>query len=285
MLRCDRALKDTALHKAYPSGNLTFQTVCQHQYTSFPLRLSTPFRLEAKNSNRIYHYLINTSPGLLAGDKLNLSLQLAENTSLYLTDQAATKVHPMPNGDRAIVNYQITVDRNADLELVPEPVILYKNSILEQNTTVKLHPTAKLFISEIILPGRIAKQEYYDFNYYSNRLQVSDLTGKLLFIDAMRSIGKQNQFKNNRLLVSMPIIGNAIAIIPGTDLKLLTTQLELESAKCQNIEVATSILPSNNGLVIRASSSKTIDLKKYFTYAIDCIRTITNRSPLPYIAK
>ena len=267
MLRCDRD-----------------RTVCQHQYTSFPLRLSTPFRLEV--GKRIYHYLINTSPGLLAGDELSLSLQLAANTSLYLTDQAATKVHPMPNDDSATVNYQIIVDENADLELVPEPVILYKDSILEQNTIIKLHPTAKLFISEIILPGRIAKQEYYDFNYYSNRLQVSDLTGKLLFIDAMRLVGKQNPFKNNRLLASLPILGNAIAILPNVDLKLLSTRLEsLELVNCKNIEVATSVLPSENGLVIRALSSKTLELKKYFSYALDCIRTITNRPPLPYIAK
>lgn len=270
MLRCDRSSK----------------TVCQHQYTSFPFRLSTPFHLEGAGSNRIYHYLINTSPGLLAGDELNLSLQLSANTSLYLTDQAATKVHPMPNGDFARVNYQIIVDRNADLELVPEPVILYEDSILEQNTTIKLHPTAKLFISEIILPGRIAKQEYYDFNYYSNRLQISDLTGKLLSTEATRLVGKQNQFKNNRLLIYLPIIGNAIAILPGIDLKLLITRLEnLESLKYKNIEVATSVLPSENGLIIRAFGSKTIELKKYFTYAIDCIRTITERPSLPYIAK
>ena len=276
MLRCARG--------AYPENNRD-KTVCQHQYTSFPLRLSTPFRLEGKNSNRIYHYLINTSPGLLAGDKLSLSLQLAANTSLYLTDQAATKVHPMPKGNRATVNYQIILGRNADLELVPEPIILYKDSILEQNTRVKLHPTAKLFISEIILPGRIAKQEYYDFNYYLNRLQVSDLTDKLLFVDAMRLTGK-NQFKNNPLFVSFPIIGNAIAMIPDADLELLSRRLEnVELAKCKNIEVATSVLPSDNGLVIRALGSKTIELKKYFTYAIDCIRAITKRPSLPYIAK
>ena len=270
MLRCDRASR----------------TVCQHQYTSFPLRLSTPFRLEGVDSNRIYHYLINTSPGLLAGDKLNISLHLAENTSLYLTDQAATKVHPMPNGDRAAINYQITVDADADLELVPEPVILYKDSILEQHTTIKLHPTAKLFVSEIILPGRIAKQEYYDFNYYSNRIQVSDLADKLLFVDAIRLVGKQNQFKNNRLLVSFPILSNAIAVVPNMDLKLLTTQLEsLELANCKNIEIATSILPSNNGLVIRAFASKTIEVKKYLSYAINCIRTLSSRPPLPYIPK
>ena len=269
-LQCDRANK----------------TVFQHQYTTYPLRLSPIFRLEGASPNRAYCYLINTSPGLLAGDELNMSLRLTANTSLYLTDQAATKVHPMTAHAKATVNYQIVVDADASLELVPEPVILYANSVLEQNTLIKLHPTAKLFLSEIVLPGRLARQEYYNFNYYFNRLQVTDLAGKLLFIDATRLIGTQNPFKNNRLFTSKPIIGNAIAILPNTNLNLLTSQLEdIKSTICKNIEVATTILPSNNGIQIRTLAQKTIEIKKYFTYALNCIRAITDQLSLPYIAK
>lgn len=263
------------------------QTICQHQYTTFPLRLSSLFRLEGADSNRAYVYLINTSPGLLAGDELNLSLQLAPQTNLYLTDQAATKVHPMPEeGTKATINYQILVDHDASLELVPEPIILYRDSVLEQKTVIRLHATAKLFLSEIILPGRLAKKEYYDFNYYFNRLEVTDLNTKILFTDAMRLAGQQNKFKNNKLFTSLPIMGNAIAVLPNTDLQLLTRQLEnVESAGCKNIEIATTILPSNNGILIRALSQKTSELKKYFTYALNCIRAISNQSSLPYIAK
>lgn len=263
------------------------QTICQHQYTTFPLRLSSLFRLEGADSNRGYVYLINTSPGLLAGDELNLSLKLAPNTSLYLTDQSATKVHPMPEiGKIAKVNYQILLDANASLELFPEPIILYTDSVLEQKTIIKLHPTAKLFLSEIILPGRLAKNEYYDFNYYFNRLQVTDLEAQILFTDAIKLLGKQNQFKHNKLFTSLPIIGNAIAILPDTDLTLLIPKLEgIKSVDGKNIEVAVTILPSNNGILIRALSQKTIELKKYFTSALNCIRAITNQSSVPYIAK
>ena len=263
------------------------QTICSHLYTTYPLRLSPVFRLEGANSNRAYLYLINTSPGLLAGDELNLSLQLAANTNLYLTDQAATKVHPMPTiNTKAIVNYQIIVNDNASLELVPEPVILYQDSVLEQNTVIELHPTARLFLSEIILPGRLAKQEYYAFRYYFNRLQVRDKEGKLLFTDAMRLIGQENPFKDNQLFASLPIMGNAIAVLPDTELDLLISQLEnIELANCQDIEIATTVLPNNNGILVRALAKKTLELKKYFQYALNCIRTITNQSPLPHIPK
>lgn len=263
------------------------QTVCQHQYTTYPLRLSPTFRLEGANSYQAYHYSINTSPGLLAGDELKLSLQLTPNTSLYLTDQAATKIHPMPKqGSKATVKYQIVVDAEASLELVPEPIILYADSVLEQEIVVNLHSTARLFLSEIILPGRLAKQEYYDFNCYFNRLQVSDLAGKLLFVDAVRLLGKNNQFKNNRMFSSSPIMGNAIAVLPDIDLELLSARLEnLKLSDRNQIEVATTILPSNNGILIRATSHKTIVLKNYFAHTLNCIRAMTARSPLPYIAK
>lgn len=268
-------------------SNQACQMVCEHQYTSYPLHLSPIFRLEGENSNRAYLYIINTSPGLLSGDELNLSLQLLANTHLYLTDQAATKVHPMPEiNSKASVNSQIIVNANASLELVPEPIILYSESALEQNTTIKLDSTARLFLSEIILPGRLAKQEYYDFDYYFNRLQVTDLTGKLLFTDAMRLMGKENPFKNNKLFALLPIMGSAIAVLPDIDLNLLTTQIEnIELANCSQIEVATSILPNGNGILIRALAQKTLELKKYFKYALNCIRSITNQSPLPHIPK
>lgn len=291
--------------------NRDSQTVCEHQYTTYPLRLSPIFRLEDGNENvncdrqawakpnRAYLYMINTSPGLLAGDELNLSLALAAHTSLYLTDQAATKVHPVAESKtwskpgtamKATVNYQIVVHANASLELVPEPIILYRDSVLEQNIQIELHSTAKLFLSEIILPGRLARAEYYEFNYYFNRLQIKDLTGKLLFMDAMRLVGKNNPFtnnkQNNKMFASLPIMGNAIAILPGVDLELLTPFLEnVKLANCKNIEVATTILPNTNGILIRALASKTEELKKYFTYALNCIRKITNQSILPYIPK
>lgn len=263
------------------------QTICDHQYTSYPLRLSPIFRLEGAYSERAYLYLINTSPGLLSGDELNISLQLVANSHLYLTDQAATKVHPMPEiKSKASVNSQIIVDANASLELVPEPIILYTDSALEQNTIIKLDSTARLFLSEIVLPGRLAKQEYYDFDYYLNRLQVMDLTDKLLFADAMRLIGKENPFKNNQLFASLPIMGSAIAVLPNIDLNLLTTHIEnIELANCPNIEVATTILPSGNGILIRALANKTTELKKYFRYALNCIRATTNQASLPHIPK
>ncbi len=265
----------------------TNKTICAHQYTTYPLRLSTVFRLDGANTNRAYFYTMNTSPGLLAKDELKMSLQLEDNTNLYLTDQAATKVHPMPfEHSQATVDYQIELRREANLELVPEPIILYSDAALTQNISIKLDRTAKLFLSEIILPGRLAKGESYQFRYYFNRLKLTDLTGKLLFTDAIHLQGKSNLFKDNKLFAPLPIMGNAIAVYPALDIELLSKELEaIQVTNFPNLMVATSVLPSDCGLLIRAFANKTIQLKQYFKLALEHIRNLVNQPVLPYIPK
>ena len=263
------------------------QTTCQHQYTTYPLRLSRVFRLEGASTNRAYVYLINTSPGLLANDTLNLSLHLTENTNLYLTDRSATKVHPMPEANKkATVNNQIIVENNACLEFVPEPIILYQDSVLEQKTKIKLYPQAQLFLTEIILPGRLAKKEYYEFGYYFNRLQIVDSAEQLLYVDAMRMLGNNNRFKNNKLFASFPVMGNAIAIFPELNINLLVKELEAKLLPSnRNIEIAITILPTENGVAIRALASKASAIKHYFFLILNFIRQIRQQANLPYIPK
>lgn len=167
------------------------QTIVAHQYTRYPLGISRAFRLDRTNLNRAYLYITSISPGLLANDQLNISLELGANSELYLTDQSATKVHPMQTlGSKATTNYQVEILEEAALEFVPEPIILFKNATLEQKIRIKCHPTAQLFWSEIILPGRLAREEYYEFNSYFNHLEVRSLSGELWFTDAMRLEGK-----------------------------------------------------------------------------------------------
>ncbi len=263
------------------------QTVVTHQYTAHPLRLSGVFRLDATDSHRAYLYITNTSPGLLAGDNLGLSLKLEAGASLYLTDQAATKVHPMPiTGTKAITDVKIAVGAGASLELVPEPLILFADAALEQTTRIQLHSDAELFWSEIILPGRLARGECYEFHHYFNRLEITSISGELWFRDAIHLEGKHNLFKHSELFASKPVLANLIVVQPQTDLEVLGKNLEnLEAANCPDLIVASSVLPESKGLLVRALASKTLGIKKYLKYALNCVRYLGDRPSLPYIPK
>lgn len=260
------------------------RSVVSRQYVTYPFRLSRTFRLDPTDPNHAYIYIMNASPGLLAGDDLRVCLQLDTNTSLYLTDQSATKVHSMSTGTTAKTVYEIAVGAEANLEFVPEPLILYTDSSLEQITQVTLHRTGRLFLSEIILPGRLARGESYRFRHYFSRLQVTSHTGELLFADAMRLEGL-NKFKENSFS-SLRAIGNIFIVLPDINLKLLLTELEdLKAADCLEMIAGSSLLPGCNGLFVRAMANSASTLKTYIRYALDCVRRASGQPSLPEIPK
>ncbi|WP_227501571.1 urease accessory protein UreD [Synechocystis sp. PCC 7509] len=211
---------------------------------------------------------------------------MQHNPNLYLTDQSATKVHSMPIGELAKTCYEIEVGDRASLEFVSEPLIFYSNSALEQTIKVKLHPTAQLFISEIVVPGRLARGEFYNFQYYFSRMEVTSPSGELIFADTMRLEGKLNPFSHNKIFSSLPIIANLILVLPEVELKKLSKELEsFISPRESAIACASSSLPNCNGLVVRVMAGNTGIIKVYIQYVMNCVRKLTNRPALPEIPK
>lgn len=267
--------------------NSSGQTQIAHQYATHPLRVSQPFRLEKNNQDRVYLYLRNNSPGILAEDELNFSLQLEQDSQLYLTEQAATKVHPVLNKSAAAkVNYQIIIKANASLEFVPEPLILYTDAALKQETKIQMHPSSNLFWSEIILPGRLARGESYQFYFYDSCLIVTDPEGKLLFKDRSYWEGKNNQFRDSSLFTYFPIMGTAVAVYPQINCNSLQKAIDnLTATNSEDFAVATSILPYDQGITIRALSKKSQQIKNYFRSVLNEIRSLQKDFSLPKIPK
>ena len=262
------------------------QTFVAHQYATYPFRLSRTFRLDKSNSSRAYLYLMNVSPGLLAGDRLHIGIQVEANARAYLTNQSATKVHSMPVlSSIARTIYAIKVGAKAILEIVPEPLILYKEASFEQFTEVSLHSTSQLFLSEIIVPGRLARAEYYKFNYYLSRLRVLSLEGELIFGDAMRLDGNLNTFKNSFFFLKFPVIANVVVVLPNTELSSLLKKLDVLQEYSSKLILGYSHLPNCNGLLVRIMGTDISSVKICIGHALSYVRQISNQPPLPEIPK
>ena len=274
--------------------NLRGQTVITHQYQTHPMRISRPFRLDRDENigdsmlknRRAYLYLRNNSPGLFAADKLEISLNLADRSQVYLTEQSATKVHPMKEGERARVNYRWRIARQGMVEFVPEPLILYRDSAFEQTTEIEIHPEASLFWSDIILPGRLARGERYQFRYYDHRLSVCSDRGESWFKERMYLEGQNNPFRDNSLLAKYAVWGNAIAIMPRLKLDLLKNAVDsLEKQNISTLQAATSVLPYNRGILIRVLADKTLQIKSYWNSVLNVLRKLDRQPSLPQVPK
>ncbi len=254
------------------------------QYATYPFRLSRPLRLDPTDPHRAYLYMMNSSPGLLAGDLFEIGVRLRDRTSLYLTDQSATKVHQMPFGQIARISYDLEISSGASLEFVPEPLILYRDANLEQTIHIAIAPTGSLFLSEIVIPGRLARGECFHFSQYFSRLKVCTTDGDLVFTDAMRLRGTEH-LTNNPIFTSQPILASIIIVMPASDLHSLDRDLE-EFVQIQpELTAACSPLPNCNGLLVRAMSSNVPILKAYINYALTRMRYLNGQPPLPEIPK
>ncbi|MEM9215360.1 MAG: urease accessory protein UreD [Cyanobacteria bacterium P01_F01_bin.150] len=271
------------------------QTFVAQQYTAYPFRLSRTFRLDEGSDKQIrdrraYLYLMNSAPGVFGGDRLNLGLTLEPNAHLYLTDQAATKVHKMPVTDGsdsfAQLSWHITVGAGASLEFVLEPLILYAEAQLSQSTTITLDPISNLFVSEIIVPGRLARSEYYQFREYHNRLRVLSPDGTLLFGDTMRLVGQSNLFKDSIFFAKYPLMANIYTVLPTIDLEQLSHELATNSQlKSSDLLTGFSPLPNCNGLLIKVMGDRVGQIQSYIYDVLSHIRNAKNEPDVPYIPK
>lgn len=138
-----------------------------------------PFKLMSLPNNSAWDTALtamqmSSSPGLLAGDDLSVEIALAANTRLILTTQAFTRVQSMDIGKRAIQSLNIHLDTDSRLYYVPHPLVLHKDSALEQRTDITMRSGSQLIFAEVIAIGRAANGERFEFSQFSSHLTIHE---------------------------------------------------------------------------------------------------------------
>lgn len=136
----------------------------QHQGgTTAPLRVQRPF---GRADGRCELPLLHTAGGLVGGDRLSIAAQLGPGSRVLLTSVAAQKVYGSigrsrlsPAGAWARQELSFKVGAGADLEWLPQDLVLYANGLYEQRTRVWLASGASWLGAEVVRLGRTAAAE------------------------------------------------------------------------------------------------------------------------------
>ncbi len=142
------------------------------RYHSSPLKIAKTFHENANGAKQLAVVQMDVSPGLLEGDDYIFDWRLSEGTWLYATNQAYTRVHPCEGGGRARLTQRLALERDAVLEWMPEPVMLYRDARFRCDTEIDLAEGSICMMSEIVSPGRISRGESFAYAAYDNRLTV-----------------------------------------------------------------------------------------------------------------
>ncbi|HVP16257.1 MAG TPA: urease accessory protein UreD [candidate division Zixibacteria bacterium] len=200
-----------------------------------------------------YILYVNPTGGIVQGDRYSYEYHLKNDAEAFITDTMATKLYKM-DLNYASRRTDVYLGDNSRLEYMPKETIAFANSRWYQCTAFHVTDNSKLFYSDIFCPGRIARDEFWDFDIFASKM-IIEKNGKIALIDnaVYRKEDKQ-----------------AVDIIMGGYKFLLNTYWYSKNAvtakklvEFKSVYGGSTEMPYEDGIVIKALSNSLDDLKNF----------------------
>ena len=282
VLAYDSELKQLEVGKAGKLGALTLglegdlergKTVVKEQYSKVPLFTQRALYLEESIPSMAYMYIISPSGGILQGDRYRMDIKLKNNAYSHITTQGATRVYRMENNFATqIVN--VVVDDGCYFEFVPDQIIPYRNSRFYQTVNLNVHDNATMVYSEMIVPGRVASGESFEYDICYMKALAKNQKGRIRFIDIAILEPKKRNLKTLGILGNFDVVGSMYILTMAKYVAELNEEINSSVQKFFKISGGATILPYNSGVLVRMLGSVASDLRNAMYEVIRITRKI-----------
>lgn len=153
-----------------PPSHLTLRDL---SYT-YPLKLISP--RPSPGARSILVFLLTYGGGLVAGDRINLSVAIETSARLSLVTQGSTKIFKSPRND--LVTRQtldVRIESGGALVYLPDPVQPFAESVYEQRQLFHVvggERPGSLCVLDWVSEGRSARGEKWDLTSWKGRNEV-----------------------------------------------------------------------------------------------------------------
>jgi urease accessory protein len=135
-----------------------------------PLQVIRAFPLD--DSGALVH-VHNLSGGVLGGDQLSMNVEVGNAAHVQLTTTSATRLYRhRAHLPPARQTNHLAVKEDALLEYLPDQLIPFAGSRYQQHTLIELAEGASLFWWEVVAPGRVAKDELFEYDLLSMKTEI-----------------------------------------------------------------------------------------------------------------
>jgi len=134
------------------------RTVLRRQSFAAPIHISKPHH----DAGWLVVNLASPTPGLLAGDRVDVNVEVQHGAKLLLTAPSANRIHTMRDG-HAELTQVFRIGSGAALDVFPEYLIPQAGARYRQRTRIEVAPGGSLLWTESIAPGRTAHGEIFAF--------------------------------------------------------------------------------------------------------------------------
>lgn len=273
-----RAGKLGALALRLEADSESGKTVVKEQYSKVPLFTQRALYLEESLPSMAYMYIISPSGGILQGDRYRMDITLKNNAYAHITTQGATRIYRMErNYATQVVN--INVDDGCYFEFIPDQIIPYRDSRFYQTVNMKVHDNATMLYSEMIVPGRVASGESFEYDICYMKASARNQNGILRFVDVAIMEPKKHNLKTLGILGNHDVVGSMYILTKSKYVPQLKDEINSSLKKFTGISAGASVLPHNSGVMVRMLGTIASDLRSAIFEAIRITRkTVLNAS-------
>ncbi len=195
--------------------------------------------------------------GLVAGDTINLRVHLNAGTTCLLSTQASTKVYPGTRRLPCRQKISATVEDNAMLALIPDPITCFAGAVYEQRQQFHLAPTASLAVVDWLSCGRLAFGERWAFSRFHSRNTI-DVDGQTVTQDAILLDPGDGPLDAPHRLGDFDCIATIMLLGPVLQGGVATLLTDLSRQPvAQRSAMLYSISPLANGAILRIAGKST----------------------------
>ena len=275
------------LHLKLERDYATGKTVIKEQYCRVPLFMQRALYLEDTLPAMAYLYIISPSGGILQGDRYRTDITLGKSALAHITTQGATRVYKMESSyGTHLVN--IKVEEEAYLEYIPDQIIPFRNSRFYQEVELIIHEKGTMIYSEIIVSGRVASGEKFQYDICYIKTVARYQSGKPRFIDIVKLDPRKEDMTVDGILGNFQVLGTIYIITRKQYVKELLYEIN-EKIKEFEIKVkisgGTSFLPDGQGIIVRLLGKTAGDVKNLIFEVVRLARNQIIGAPFSGIRK
>ena len=117
-------------------------------------------------------YIMESSGGMVAGDRNDITVKLAPDSRVRLTQQSALKIYPSYTGETCFYKIDVDIGARARLEWMPEVIIPFVDAKYQVDTTLRVADDSTILWGEIIAPGREKRGEIFDYESFRSNFKI-----------------------------------------------------------------------------------------------------------------
>ncbi len=229
------------------------QTRLANKFHTAPIKIAKVFPL----GKQLGVIVMDVSPGLLDGDRYELDWKAEAGGHVMITNQSYTKVHPSQPLSGSSLLQRFELGERAVIEHMPEPIMLYKDAALHNDTCVRLQAGSVWMQADVLCPGRTLRGERFAYRSCRNDLTVH-YGDELIYAQrqriepALQTLAAPGSWEDMTHTASFYVFSDRVDVAL---LERLQALLDSHQAPAEHAVLAGASLTYRHGVAVMAAST------------------------------